>query len=143
MQTALANALTHEAPASIMGTDDRINEASAWACYWQAGDITNTRHAMGGRSMFGIPPHWTCQLLMHKAGVPREFIAKAFSDDPDRVRRRLWALIGLMIFAPYAAEIEALMKNMLTYTDMRLSYEQIELVENEGFAFTDRLDDES
>lgn len=124
--TALAEALTHEAPASIMGTEDKINEASAWACYWQAGEIMDVRVYLGARSMFSIPPHWTRQLLMHKAGVPREFIARAFEEDPALVRRRLRCLVALMIFAPYAAEIEALMKSMPSYMDLRLDYEAIE-----------------
>lgn len=129
MNTALAEAMTYEAPANIMGIDEKINEASAWACYWQAGEIIDVRLYLGVRSMFHIPPHWTRQLLMHKAGVPREFIARAFNEDLDRVKRRLRILIALMIFPPYAAEIEALMKGMLTYMDLQLSYEEIEEAE--------------
>lgn len=118
----------------------RINEASAYACYWQAMDIVDQRFALGHRSMFCIPAHWTAQLLMHKAGVPREFIAVAFKEDQDRIRRRLCVLIGLMIFAPYAAEIEMLMKSMPSYTDMRLNYEAIE---EQDHLFADGLDDEN
>jgi len=125
MQTALAESFTNNG-ASMVTADALINEASAWACYWQAGEIMDVRVYLGVRSMFRIPPDWTRQLLMHKAGVPREVIAKAFKDDPDRVRRRLWALVSLMVFAPYAAEIEALMKSMPSYMDLRLSYEEIE-----------------
>lgn len=129
MNTALAETMTHGASAENDNIASKINEASAYACYWQAMDIIDQRFAFGGRGLFRIPPHWTAQLLMHKAGVPREFIAQVFDDDLDRVRRRLWTLVNLMIFAPYAAEIEELMKRMPFYADMRLSYEQIEEAE--------------
>lgn len=89
-------------------------------------DIVNLRYSFGGRSMFRMPPHWTAQLLMHKAGVPQEFIAKTFDIDPDRIRQRLLMMMGLMILAPYAAEIEALMARMPAYSDMCLTYEELE-----------------
>ena len=141
MNTALAGASAHGAPTIIEGHRfTPVNEASAYACYWEAMDIVDRRFALGQRSMFRIPGHWTAQLLMHKAGVPREFIAVAFKEDQDRIRRRLCVLIGLMIFAPYAAEIEMLMKSMPSYTDMRLNYEAIE---EQDHPFTDGLDDEN
>src|SRR5262245_4093021 len=59
-----------------------------------------------------VPLDWTTWLLMAKAGVPCELIAYVCEVDPRRLRKRLLAATALMLFAPYAARIEVLMRAM-------------------------------
>jgi hypothetical protein len=59
-----------------------------------------------------VLPRWTAWLLMRRAGIPLELIAHVCETDARYIRRRLTAAAALMLWPPYGARIEALMRNM-------------------------------
>jgi hypothetical protein len=58
---------------------------------------------------------WTAWLLMEKAGMPRELIAFVSHVDEGQIRRGLLVVKAWMVWPPYAARIEALMRQMPPY----------------------------
>ncbi|WP_125461894.1 MULTISPECIES: hypothetical protein [Rhodomicrobium] len=67
------------------------------------------RHSVGPLT---IPHDWTVWLLMERAGVPRDLIAEYGYVDRRWLDKRLRVGKVAMIFAPFAARIEALSKRM-------------------------------
>ena len=87
--------------------------ARAWQIYWTAVRLTRAHGSYLRHSRtFSVPPHWTAWLLMDKAGVPRPLIAYTFNVPRKHLDSRLRAAWLLLMWAPYAAKIEALMNTM-------------------------------
>jgi hypothetical protein len=84
--------------------------ARAWQIYWTAARLADAHGSyQRGCRTFSVPPHWTAWLLMDKAGVPRPLIAHSFNVPETHLNSRLRAAKLLLMWAPYAARIEALM----------------------------------
>jgi hypothetical protein len=58
---------------------------------------------------------WTAWLLMEKAGMPRELIAFVSYVDERHITHGLLVVKAWMVWPPYAARIEALMRQMPNY----------------------------
>src|SRR5688572_3887649 len=58
---------------------------------------------------------WTAWLLMEKAGMPRDLIAFVSHVDERHIGRGLLVVKAWMVWPPYAARIEALMRQMPHY----------------------------
>ena len=88
--------------------------SAALAAKWQAEALAGLRwwRQTDRPGLLSVPAEWTAWLLMHKAGVPRELIASCAGVHLDHVTRRLRLATAMMIFAPYAARIEALARRM-------------------------------
>jgi hypothetical protein len=97
-------------------------EACQEACVvqWQAENVAGVHRRGGAPRLLSVPRQWTAWLLMSKAGVPAELIAYVSYADPREVRRKLRIAAALMVLAPYAAHIEALMQRMPHFGATRL-----------------------
>jgi hypothetical protein len=85
----------------------------AYTIRWRAEVLAGVQYPPDRRSNpLWVPPQWTAWLLMDKAGTPRELIARICYADPLLVKRRLRLAWALMLFPPYAARIEALMRTV-------------------------------
>ena len=115
-----------ERPAEAKTSAVQVQECACWACYWQAMSLIDRHFALGGGSILKIPPLWIAQQLMDKAGVPRDFIARAFQVESRQLNSRLAVLTALMVFAPYGAQIEALMREMPEFEGMQRDYGALE-----------------
>jgi hypothetical protein len=69
----------------------------------------------GSDNLMAVLPRWTAWVLMEKAGVPVDLIALVVYVDLRSVRRGLLAAKALMMWPPYAANIENLMLRMPRY----------------------------
>lgn len=90
----------------------------AYRALWTAEGLAGVSHQRSAAEprRFGVPAMWTAWLLMEKAGVPQAIIADVSSADPASLRRRLTVARAMMMFPPYAARIEALMRDMPRYS---------------------------
>jgi hypothetical protein len=88
--------------------------SNALAVKWQAEALAGLRWPQRSRRpvLLSVPPQWTAWLLMAKAGMPREVIARQNRLPLDHLQRRLRAAIAMMMLPPYAARVEALMAEM-------------------------------
>ncbi len=68
------------------------------------------RRAREGR--FSVPQRWVAWLLMEKAGVPRALIAELWECPELDVVKYLRVAKAMMLFPPFAARIEYLMRTM-------------------------------
>lgn len=90
--------------------------SSAYMIRWKAEELAELQYPhRPGRRLLSVPPEMTAVLLMDKAGVPHDLIARLSYIQPDTLQRRLRVARALMMFPPYAARIEALMGKMPRY----------------------------
>jgi hypothetical protein len=95
-------------------SEDEIRDACV--VEWQAEALAGLHWPQRGRVGFlSIPAQWTAWLLMEKAGVPRDLIAHISHTNPRDIRRRVTVAKAAMLFAHYAARVEALMRRMPRY----------------------------
>jgi hypothetical protein len=85
--------------------------ASATALKWRAEYLVALGRATHGGALT-VPLAWTAFLLMDKAGVPRALVAELSETSPAALAKRIRAARALMIFPPFAARIERLMRSM-------------------------------
>jgi hypothetical protein len=94
--------------------------SAAYRILWQAEGLAGMRYPHPGRrALVSVPAHITAALLMSKAGVPTPLIATVSGVAPGRLRRRLAVATALLIFPPYAARIEGLMRDMQHFGTIR------------------------
>jgi hypothetical protein len=90
---------------------------AAWRLRWRAYALTGAHRIAPRPGPLSVPPQWTAWLLMDKAGVPRSLIARTAGIDPALLERRLRLAKAMLIFAPYAARVEALMRSMPAFAE--------------------------
>jgi hypothetical protein len=90
--------------------------SDAYRVCWRAEALAGVQYPQKGRkALLRVPSEWTACLLMEKAGVPLRLIEQVMIVDQKSLGRRLLIVKALMMFAPYAARIENLMKDMPRY----------------------------
>jgi hypothetical protein len=88
----------------------------AWLVQVDAEALAGVKWYQRGKAdWLAVLPRWTAWLLMEKAGVPVDLIALVVYADLRSVRRGILAAKALMIWPPYAANIEKLMEKMPRY----------------------------
>jgi hypothetical protein len=88
----------------------------AWLVQVEAEALAGVKWYQRDRGdILAILPRWTAWLLMEKAGVSADLIARVVYVDLRSVRRGVLAAKALMIWPPYAAHIEKLMQKMPRY----------------------------
>jgi hypothetical protein len=84
---------------------------------WQAESLAGVRWPLRGRvGALSVPPLFTAWLLMAKAGVPVEVVAYVSHVDLRKVQRGLLVAKALLIWPPYAARVEKMMRMIPRYT---------------------------
>src|SRR5262245_32325952 len=85
----------------------------AWLVQCDAEKLAGVKwYHLGRRGLFAVLPQWTAWLLMEKAGVPCDLIATMAYVDLRQVRHGLLVTKALLVWPPYAARIEGLMRQM-------------------------------
>ena len=85
--------------------------AQGYMLKWRAGELAGLYQPQK-RGALTIPPEWITYLLLDKAGMPRDLIAHFYEIERRRLNKLIRATKALMLFAPFAARIERLMRAM-------------------------------
>ena len=88
-----------------------VENCAAWVVKYRANAAVAART---GQRLLMLPEQWLVVLLMHKAGVPPRLIAYALELRESVVRARLKISYGALMFAPLAAQVEAMMSEIPT-----------------------------
>jgi hypothetical protein len=87
---------------------------------WQAESVAGVHWPQRGRvGALSVPPLFTSWLLMSKAGVPVDVIAYVAHVNLRKVQRGLLVAKALLIWPPYAARVEKMMRRIPRYTGGR------------------------
>ena len=94
-------------------------EALQDACQvqWQADAVAGAHWPKRGKAgALAVPPRFTAWLLMSKAGMPADVVAYVSHAELRKVQRGLLVAKALLIWPPYAARVETMMRNVPRYT---------------------------